>query len=299
MAIAKSANLNYYYIQEQADGSIEATPEFIPLRHKKGGVSITRSTETLEPDEKIQDRHKSPDDQGVASCAGDISVPLAYGAHDDFLEAAFMGTWASDVLKTGKVERTFSILEHHADLDVWYRYNGIVFDSVEFDIPLKNYGQLKFGVQGKDHQAYTLPAGVTYAAVNTAPLIKTTTGSLNVGGSSFGLATNVKARIANGYEATYALHSLEAVEHAYDVINADGELAAYFDSPALYARYLNDTDTVLLETLTDGTNSYVLKVPQASWTDGEKSPAEKNVVTNMKFSAGYESGDQSELMLTR
>ena len=59
--------------------------------------------------------------------AGDIAVELSFRSFDDLIQAAMQGTWTANVLKIGKVERTFAILERHTDIGV----EGIVIPAIQ------------------------------------------------------------------------------------------------------------------------------------------------------------------------
>lgn len=300
MAIASSAATKLYYIEEEADGTIDATaPNFKELRYVDH--SLQKTSERISGDEKIAGRHKSADRRGVGSISGDLNCLLSHGSHDDLIEAAFMGTWATNVLKTGATRRTFSVLEHHSDsgIDQWYRYAGCEMSTFGIDGKIKDKIDLKFGIVGKSLAKYTLPGDEVLVAAPTENFMTTLDGSLSVAGSPYGFATSLTFDLNNGLEAIYALFDPDAVGVVDDTITAEGGLDAYFTSVALYDRFLDDTDTLLSAVLSDGTNTYTFKVPKAVWVEGTKAPSGKQVVTSMKYSAAYEAGDASEFMITR
>lgn len=296
MPIASSANVNLYYVEESG-GNIPGTPTFKAIRYVDH--SLTLNSERIEGGEKITGRHKAGDRRGVANVSGDLNTLLSDGGHDDFLEAAFMGTWTGNVLKTGSTRRTFSILEHHTDLDQWYRYSGCAINTLTIDNKVKDKIAIGYGFIGKALDKYTLPGDEILQAAPTESFMTTLDGSLSVAGSEYGFATSLVFELDNGVEALYALFDPNAVETIEDVITAQGSLDAYFDSVGLYDRYLDDTNTVLSAVLSDGTNTYTVKVPEAVWTEGTKQASGKQVTTSMSFTANYESGDQSEIMITR
>lgn len=297
MEIASTANIDLYYVEEGVGGDIPAAPNFQRIRRKSH--TLTQSSERTDSDEKIQGRHKAASRRGAASVSGDIVANVVHGAHDALIEAAFMGAWNSNALKTGEQSRVFSILEHHTDLDLWYRYSGCVINTLDLACPLKEKAEIKFGVIGNKMEEYTLPGDQTLVAANDNPFMTTLIGSLLVDGVSIGYATALNFSLSNGIESLYALFDKNAVSRSVDVIETKGSLDAYFPNPALLNKFLNDDESVLELSLSDGARTIGLKVPKATWVNGSKNASEKSVTTSLEFSAGYESGDQSEFVFSR
>lgn len=117
--MSKSANgsaVKYYWIIEDADGAIDSTaPEFKPIRYNTS--TLARNTTQVDSNEINQNRQRPLSRQGTYSTQGDIVAELSDDSFDDFLEMAMQGTWATNVLKVGSTERSFSILERHSDIN--------------------------------------------------------------------------------------------------------------------------------------------------------------------------------------
>jgi hypothetical protein len=112
---ANGSATKLYYIQEEADGSIDATaPNFKPLRFVSEGLSPNISQ--IENDEINTMRQRAPSRGGTYSVQGELSARVSLNTYDDLIEAAMQGTWTANVLKVGSVERTFAILERHTDI---------------------------------------------------------------------------------------------------------------------------------------------------------------------------------------
>ena len=296
MTVASAANVELWYVEEVA-GEIPATPEWKPFRYSTH--SLQKTSERLSSEEIRSGRHKTPDRRGNSSVAGDISTHLFFGAHDDFLQAGFCGTWATNTLKTAATRRSFAILERHKDIGVDYIYTGMEVNTVAFAMPLSEKIGLTFGMVGTGHEQYTLPVDSTFAAVTTTDFMTTLEGGLQVDGSPFLGATDLNFNLNNGIAAIYSLFANDPYDKTIDTITADGNLTAYLEDSTYYGKYLSETEFTILATLTDGTNTYTLQAPRANPVNGNKSRNNNEYVVNIEFSAGFDSTAGSELVLTR
>jgi len=95
MTIANGAQHSMSYVLESTFGTTPASPTLTPLRHT--GTTVGLSKTGLESAELRSDRQVKDFRHGNKNNAGDINIEMSYGSHDDFLQAAFAGTWTTQV----------------------------------------------------------------------------------------------------------------------------------------------------------------------------------------------------------
>ena len=302
MAIANGAQHSLHYIAESTYGTTPATPTWTPLPHTGTSLALTKDaieSEKLRGDRQIEDfRH------GNKSIGGDVSSELEYGAFDDVLEAVMCGTWSTNVLKAGSTRRSFTIERKFADLATpeFHRYTGVEFNSLALSIAPNAMVTATLGVIGKDLTLATAEvASSTYSAdVGNTPF-DSFTGSITEGGSSIATVTSLDVTIENGLEPLFSVGADTTNRPSIGKSRVTGTLVTYFDSKALYEKFINETASEIVCTLTDvDGNSLQIDIPNVKYNSGQPDVSGEGAVTvSMDFVALYSSGDASQLVITR
>lgn len=299
MPYAQGVNQNTYIKLEGVGGTLDPAVAWIPLRLITNGLS--QSVEELESDEMLPDRHMAESRSGVSSVAGDLEAELTYGTFDMLLEAAFHGTWTANVLKTGSTRRKFAILKHNEDIGRWLIYRGCEVGSVAIDCPLQGKIGITFSMIGTKEEAYVFD-GVTESIADPTETVMMTTfeGSLTEGGTGLNHATALNLSLDNGMEAIYRLFSRDAYDIKLGRINVSGSLSAYIEDNRLKDKYLGETKTPLVVTLTDGENSYQISMTQAKLTtSSEEGSGDDPIIQNYDFRAFNDQAVDTEITITR
>lgn len=299
MPYAQGVNQNTYIKLEGVGGTLDPAVAWIPLRLITNGLS--QSVEELESDEMLPGRHMAESRSGVSSVAGDLEAELTYGTFDMLLEAAFHGTWTANVLKTGSTRRKFAILKHNEDIGRWLIYRGCEVGSVAIDCPLQGKIGITFSMIGTKEEAYVFD-GVTESIADPTETVMMTTfeGSLTEGGTGLNHATALNLSLDNGMEAIYRLFSRDAYDIKLGRINVSGSLSAYIEDNRLKDKYLGETKTPLVITLTDGENSYQISMTQAKLTtSSEEGSGDDPIIQSYDFRAFNDSAVDTEITITR
>ena len=299
MPYAQGVNQNTYIKLEGVGGALDPAVAWIPLRLITNGLS--QSVEELESDEMKPGRHQPESRSGVSSVAGDLEAELTYGTFDMLLEAAFHGTWTANVLKTGSTRRKFAILKHNEDIGRWLIYRGCEVGSVAIDCPLQGKIGITFSMIGTKEEAYVFD-GVTESIADPTETVMMTTfeGSLTEGGTGLNHATALNLSLDNGMEAIYRLFSRDAYDIKLGRINVSGSLSAYIEDNRLKDKYLGETKTPLVVTLTDGANSYQISMTQAKLTtSSEEGSGDDPIIQNYDFRAFNDQAVDTEITITR
>jgi len=302
MAIANGAQHSLHYIAESTYGTTPATPTWTPLPHTGATLALTKDaieSEKLRGDRQIEDfRH------GNKSIGGDVSAEMEYGAFDDILEAVMCGTWATNVLKSGTTRRSFTLERKFADLATpeFHRYTGVEFNSMAVSIAPNAMVTSTFSVVGKDLSLATAEvASSTYSAdVGNTPF-DSFTGSITEGGSSIATVTSLEFTIENGLEPLFSVGADTTNRPSIGKSRVTGTLTTYFDSKSLYEKFINETASEIVCTLTDTAgNDIQIDIPNVKYNSGQPDVSGEGAVTvSMDFVALYSSSDASQLVITR
>ena len=302
MAIANGAQHSLHYIAESTYGTTPSTPTWTPLPHNATTLNLTKDaieSEKLRGDRQIEDfRH------GNKQVGGDVTSELEYGALDDIIEAVMCGTWSSDVLKAGTTRRSFTLERKFADLATpeFHRYTGCEFNTIAMSIAPNALVTTTLGVIGKDIALATSEvASSTYSAdVGNSPF-DSFTGSITEGGSSIATVTSLEFTVENGLEALFSVGADTTNRPSIGKSRVTGTLTTYFDSKALYEKFLNETSSEIVCTLTDTDgNDLQIDIPNVKYNSGQPDVSGEGAVTvSMDFVALYSSSDASQLVFTR
>jgi hypothetical protein len=302
MAIANGAQHSLHYIAESTYGTTPSTPTWTPLPHNATSLNLSKDaieSEKLRGDRQVEDfRH------GNKQVGGDVTAELEYGAFDDILEAVMCGTWATNVLKAGTTRRSFTLERKFADLDTpeFHRYTGCEFNTLSMSIAPNALVTTTMGVIGKDISLATAEiASSTYSAdVGNTPF-DSFTGSITEGGSSIATVTSLEFTVENGLEALFSVGSDTTNRPSIGKSRVSGTLTTYFDSKALYEKFVNETSSEIVCTLTDSAgNDLQIDIPNVKYNSGQPDVSGEGAITvSMDFVALYSTGDASQLVFTR
>jgi hypothetical protein len=302
MAIANGAQHSLHYVAEATYGTTPSTPTWTPVPHTGTSLAMTKDaieSEKLRGDRQIEDfRH------GNKSIGGEIGSELEYAAFDDLLEAVMCGTWSTDVLKAGTTRRSFTFERKFGDLATpeYHRYTGSEMNSLGLAVAPNSMVTATWGVIGKDLSLNTTQvASSTYSADGGNTPFDSFTGAITEGGSTIATVTSLELSIENGIEPLFSVGSSTTNRPSIGKSRATGTLTSYFDSKALYEKFINETASEIVLTLLDvAGNSYQIDIPNVKYNSGQPDVSGEGAVTvSMEFVALYSSSDASQIVITR
>ena len=302
MTFANGAQHSLHYIAETTYGTTPSTPAFKPIPHT--GTSLAVSKDAVESEKLRGDRMVEDFRHGNKTVGGDISCELEYEAFDDLLEAVCCGTWALDVLKAGTTRRSFTVQRKFGDLSTpeFHTYKGCEFNTLSVSVSPNAMVTTTFGIVGKDLSLGTSAiTGSTFAAdVGNSPF-DSFTGSITEGGSSIATVTSVEFTLENGIEPLFSVGSQTTNRPSIGRSRVTGTLTTYFESKALYEKFLNETSSAITLTLTDlDGNSYEFDFSNVKYNSGQPDVSGEGTVTiAMDFVALYDGTDDSQIKITR
>ena len=301
MTTATGARHSAAYIAEATYGTTPATPALKNIRHTSCSLGMDKST--FESAELREDRQIAHMRHGTKQIAGDIGMELSYGTFDDFLEALMGGTWTADVLLAGTTRRSFTIERKFANLAIpeWHRFTGQEVNSLSLSITPDAMVTGTFNFVGKDQSIGTaIIAGATYPAATTTAPFDAFTGVINEGGASIGIVTAIDLTIENGLSPLFVIGSDTTERPGIGKSRITGTVTAFFESKTLLEKFINETDSSIDLTLTDGTSSLKFDMNTIKYTGGKPDvDGEGEITIALPFTALYTVGDLSQMVITR
>jgi len=93
--LASASLTQLWYVFEESNGDIPASPVWQPIRFNEGGNTLAFQADRISSEESRGDRHRTADRRGAFSVVGDLTCQLAATALDDLFLAGFCGaSWA-------------------------------------------------------------------------------------------------------------------------------------------------------------------------------------------------------------
>lgn len=294
-----------YSIVEATYGTTPATPSMSRLRNT--GCTLATTKQTFVSEEMTGDRMIPNVRHGSKQVGGDINFELSHSSLDDLLEAVLGGTWATNILKAGITRRSFSMLRHYSDLQTadkpYHMFTGSELNTLNLSIPTGGIITGSFGVLGKSQALATIPpTGAVLGSANTNEPFDSFTGTLEEGGASIAICTEVSLTLENGLEPRFAIGDDEAIKQAsIDRSNLSGQASFYFENGTLLEKFLNETESSLKLALTDpDANTLEIFVPALKYNGGNTDASGGgDIIIPLPFQAYYDSVVGSSFQLTR
>lgn len=294
---ASGSATEVYYVEEVA-GVIPDEPAWKSIRFVSAG--LTPSINQIDTAEMNQTRQRPASRGGTYSVTGDIAVELSFSSFDDLIQAAMQGTWTANVLKIGKVERTFAILERHTDIGIDYIYRGCCVGSMAISSPLNAPVGVTFTMLGTQAEKYNVPVDSTFGAATDTDIMITTNLALKEGGVPVAYATEWSVTIDNGMEALFALGSRAAFDISNGVATVSGSMSAYLVDAVLWDKVLNESETRHEIEFIEGSDKYTLTLPKVRYTQGQKQTSGPGaIIPQFTVSAGYDATLGTTMQITR
>jgi hypothetical protein len=288
------------YVAESTFGVTPGTPSMKYVRALSGAkFDLARSTFTS--NEITPTRQVKFLTYGNRSGSGDIPFELSYGSFDDFIEATLGGTWATNVLKIGTTDRSFTFEEGYPDISIYEQSTGVVFTGMSLSVKPNQVVNGSFKVLFKD-QAAAATLDASPDAANTNPVYDSFTGSITEGGSTLATVTSLDLSIDQTGTPSNVLFDATAQSITLGKVNVTGTIAVRFTSNALKAKFLAGTTTDLSFTLGSGLalgKSIKFDMSNVKYTSASNSTDETELTQTLNFTAIYDETDATSLMVTR
>lgn len=299
MTVAGGSRARLAYIAEVTYGTTPATPAFKVVNPTKHNIGLEKEgfqSSTIRSDRQINDfRH------GVRKVSGDIGIEFRDASFDDLLEAAMMGTWATNVLLAGTTRRSFTFERYFADIARYRRAVGCEVNSFSLECPASGLVTGSFGVIGKDDTGSgTAIASSTYTADPTEIVMDSLSGNITVNGSAIAVITSIKFSLENGIENLPVVGETTRIRGAAGRSNVKGEIGAFYSDDTLLDAFDTEDEVAIVFSLTDGTATYTFTFPRVKFTGGKPEVGgEREISLTIPFQALYDDTATTNLKIER
>jgi hypothetical protein len=299
MGQASGSRQSIGYIAETAYGVTPATPVFKALRNNGNSLALDKTI--FQSQELRADRQIPGITHGLISAKGSINTELSNHSHDDFMEAALGGTWTTNVLKNGILRKSFTIERDFQDIGEYIRYLGMEIDTWDLKATVGGIVTSDFGFMGQSVAvAEAIIAGATYPAAGVTQPMNALSGTVQEGGSAIAVVSEVNLSLKNGLAARNVIGSNMSLEPSIGRSDLTGSMVAYFETAALYNKFVQETISSLAFHCSDGTNSFDFLVPKLKYTSGDVPTNDEGPVSiSMNFQGLYDSVTGTNLQITR
>jgi hypothetical protein len=309
--MSESNRVAIYYIPEVTYGVTPVNSVWKTMRFT--GESISTAPTTVISNEIRADAQVSDLVLTGEQMNGGINFELSAQTYDDLLEAALRGTWTSNVLKAGTVQRSFSLTKYFADLHVGvspYPTAYINFQGMrvgKLDLSFQHgaivTGAFTFAGNGASVSAHSaVGSGSITPATTTEIMSSAEFSTLKIDGvPATQYIQQITLSLENGLRPINALGYVAPINHAYGRSMLTGQITAYFNDFTFYNHLLNSTSFELDWLITSGGNSYNIKLPKLKLSSGTPmaDATDRDVMPPYAFTALYNPSDVSQIIITR
>jgi hypothetical protein len=211
------------------------------------------------------------------------------------------GTWTTDILKAGTTKRSFTLERKFADIGQYIRYKGCVAGSMSLSVQPDAMVTGSFSFVGKGQSTdQAIITGATYNPATTTSPFDSFSGTISEGGSPIAIVTGIDLSLDNGAEASFVIGSDTTPCITLDRSNLTGTLTAQFEDEVLLNKFIDETESSLEFTLTDGTNSQTWLMPRIKYTGGSVPVSGGGLITiSLPFQAIMDAATETQIQITR
>lgn len=274
------------------------------------GETLSATTNRTDSTEIRSDRQITSSSKVSRQAAGAMNIELTMNTFDDFIEAALAGTWNTNVLEVGTVERSFSIQKEFQDLSTvaYELFTGMRVGQMDLNIATGSLVTGSFNFTGAGESRGTVDAlglgTLTPATTNDVLNATSSIASLTIDGSSTGVClTSLTMSVNNNLRENMCIGE----EFANDIGYGSSLITGSFEAYLTYEMFqkldavADNTDVALSFQIGDGTNSYTILLPRLKLSaDSPQATAkDTDVMITFNYTALLDSVTGTSLRITR
>lgn len=262
--------------------------------------AITPNAEFYTSNRIVKNRMPRTPRKGNTGTGGDVVVDLMYGNYDEMLEAAVLGTWATNTLKAGKQKKSLTYQLSMDDISTNILYTGNRVNTWAVTVPLDGVVTSTFTFSGKEAREEATSLMTPSAATQNEPFYQGD-GTFNEGGNPIAYLTALSFTLENGYTPNYSLGDTKPTDMTYSTAGLTGEVTAYVPDLTLFNKFLDETVTSLDFTLADPAgNTLQFVMPKVKYSGAPLSIDDDQAVNlTLPFTAYYDASEDTVLKIVR
>lgn len=298
--VANASRHSLSYVREIVAGETPANPQMKAMRHTSCGLVLSR--DSFLPEEKRQDRQITDVRTGTNQIGGSIGFEPSLANFDDLFEGCLAGKWASNELKCGTEEISFTFERGFTDIGQYTRYTGCYLNKMSLSIQPNAMIKGTFEVIGMDAENADEPLSAAPTPPKATRQFDSYTGVLKEGDDVIAVVTGIELSLDNGIQPQFVLFQRSAPFVSWGRSNVSGTLTAFFENTDLIEKFLDETPTSLEFTLEEkeGAGSYTFILPSIRYT-GADNPmdSEGPISVSMPFQAVLDDTEGTNMIIRR
>lgn len=307
--MSASNDVTIIYVPETAYGTTPALGTWETARFTSEGITATPLVNQSE--EVRNDRMRGDQFKTSVDVTGNIDFELSATTYDTLFELAMNATWATNVLKIGKENKSISIEKNYSDLTA---NHFIVFDGVRCSEMSLGFthgeavtGSFNFAGSDVTSASATASSGGTVNPATSNRVMNAVSDmtSLKIDGTAFsGCLSSVDFTINNNLRPAKCIGQDYPQDQFLGTADVTGSIEAYLSDTTVQwytDKVINQTAMEIEFTLSDGTNTYTFHFPNCR-ISGDTPSAEgldTDVMISAEFTALYDATEASSLVITR
>lgn len=280
-----------YLVAESTYGTTPADPTIETLRLTGTNIAVQR--DSFQSAELRSDRQIADFRLGTIQVPGDLNVELSHESFEDIILAVMMGaSYVADTpvtgtkqAKAGITRRSFTFIRNFTDLPTmpYHIFKGVEFNTWQLSVTANAIVTSTFGIVGQSGDPAANLSGLGSVTTNdptTTKVFDSFSGSILEGGNNIAVVTEVTLNLQNGLAPRFVIGSKETIRPSVARSNLTGQITAYFDSPTLLQKFLDETPSSLEFTLSDAAgNDMTFKIPNIVYTSAPPDVTDEGPIT--------------------
>ena len=298
---ASNNNAKIGLIKETILGTTPATPSLTAQRFATANFTVARD-EITDPS-KTGARQQVYTQVGNVAVTGTLSAPLAHNNYDTLFESALFNTFAANELIIGNTPVSLSIEEGQPDAatPVYRLFKGMIVNGFSIASPTEGLTTVDFDFVGLNAviDDESVDADDAYTAQAVRQPFVTCGGVIREGGVDIGYVNSVNLSYTNNLEAAQVWGACSAEDIIPGNVEITGSLGVFLRDATLLNKFLTNTESSLLFTLSDGTNTLTFNLPRIKYTAADAPLGDGSRIVELSFRALYDAVEGSSIVITR
>ena len=298
MPFAQGSRSGLAYCVENTFGVTPTTPQLKSIPINTHSLSLNK--DAIESGEIRSDRMIKFMRHGNRQIGGTIETELRVGDFDDLLQSAFFGRFSGGILKNGIQPLYLTIEDRSEDINQYRVFRGCAVNTLAVSIKPNAIVTATFGIVGKSSTSSNASIDSDASIEDTSdnqPFVSFE-GTLKEGGTNQAIITGLDFQIDNGLQPTFVVGSAETPQLEYGRSNVTGTITAYYQDQTLMNKFLNETESSLEMSLSDGTNTYNFKMPRIKYSGAEVPVQnEQSRIITLPFTALLDDASDASIIL--
>lgn len=302
--MSEADRVSLRWIAESVYGSTPVSATWEAMRFT--GETLAGEARTVESQQIRADRQIADIPLVGLDSTGGVDFEFSASSFDDFIEAAMMDAWSTNVTRVGTTEFSFTIEKEFQDLtNEFMLFKGMKVGT--FDLNFR-YGEIVTGnMTFLGNSATSADASANSSATTASNTNNVYDGANDVewitidGVTTTLFVQQINLSINNGLRPVEAISYLTPPSINEGRSRVTGSFSAYLNDMDLYDKLAANTALALEWQVGTNSQTYNFRIPEAIITTGSPQAGgpDTDVIPEYSFQARYHASAASQLIITR